>query len=175
LFSYDTDREAFLGMLAHAVNRFELGCVAYCLMGNHYHLLVQTPDERLSQALQQLNGGYSRHFNLVHGRGAHLFRNRFLDLLIEDEQHLLAACRYLAHNPVRAGLCGEPADWPWSSYRASAGIDPAPAFLAEGVLRGVFGAASSWRERYRDFIDQAPPPVDPSPGKDRHTFATVTP
>jgi putative transposase len=155
LFVHDADREAFLDRLGLLVETFELGCVAYCLMGNHYHLVVQTPDGRVSMALKQLNGGYSRHFNRVNGRSAHLFRNRFLARLIEGEPYLLAACSYVAHNPVRAGLCGEPADWPWGSYRASVGVDQVPGFLSESLLRDVFGGDAGWRARYRDFVEQS--------------------
>ena len=160
--------------LAPLVERFELGCVAYCLMGNHYHLIVQTPDGRLSVALQQLNGGYSKHFNSVYGRSAHLFRNRFLAQLIDSEPYLLAACSYVAHNPVRAGLCREPAEWPWASYRASVGIDPVPAFLNESILRDLFGGDPSWRVRYRAFVEQATPSTHSATGETDTLLAQPT-
>jgi putative transposase len=152
LFLFDSDRLGFLDRLAVVVERYELVCIAYCLMGNHYHLLVQTPDGRVSSALQELNGGYSRHFNRVHGKSAHLFRNRFFAQEVEDEAYLLIACRYLAYNPVRAGLCRDPADWPWSSHRATAGLDPSPAFLSETLIRDACGGQPNWRQRYRDFV-----------------------
>ncbi len=162
LFLFDQDREEFLERLGRTVERHELPCLSYCLMGNHYHLIVQTPDARLSKALQELNSGYSRRFNRVHERNAHLFSNRFLAQLIATEPHLLMACRYVARNPVRAGLCGEPSDWPWSSYRANAGIDPVPPFLNEAALLDAFGPGSRWRVRYRDFVELSaeanPPP-----------------
>jgi putative transposase len=161
LFLFDTDREEFLERLGQTVERHELSCLAYCLMGNHYHLIIQTPDARLSRALQELNSGYSRHFNRVYKHSAHLFRNRFLAQLVATEAHLLVACRYVAHNPVRAGLCGNPYDWPWSSCRANAGIDPPPHFLNETILRDASGHGSSWRTRFRDFVelsDAAKPP-----------------
>jgi putative transposase len=156
LFLFDADREAFLQRLGSEVARFELGCVAWCLMGNHYHLIVETPDESLSVALQRLHGGYSREFNRAYGRRAHLFRHRFGSRLIEDEPDLLGVCRYLAYNPVEAGFCREPSEWPWSSFRASAGLVPAPTFLNERLLCEVFGRDRKWRARYRDFIEQQP-------------------
>ncbi|HWB23141.1 MAG TPA: transposase [Gaiellaceae bacterium] len=154
LFSFDGDRSTFLERLTSIVERYELACVAYCLMGNHYHLVVQTPDSRLSRALQELHGGYSRHFNRVHGRSAHLFRNRFLARLIDGDAYLLAACRYVARNPVRAGLCGRASDWPWSSYRATAGLVPTPPLLSESLLRDACGGTANWRKRYQDFVEQ---------------------
>ena len=130
-------------------------------MGNHYHLLIQTREQGVSRAFQELNGGYSRHFNRSHGRSAHLFRNRFLAREIDDEAYLLTACRYVAHNPVRAGLCGDPADWPWSSHRATAGLDPTPAFLNDTLIREACGNQPNWRLRYRDFVSEAVgPPVE---------------
>ena len=152
LFVYDADRRAFLERLAEVVARYELSCLSYCLMGNHYHQIVQTPDERLSAALKDLHGGYSREFNRTHSRRSHLFRNRFFAELIDDDAYLLQACRYVVLNPVRAGLCREPSDWPWSSYRSSAGIDPAPRFLSESLLRDACGGGENWRARYRDFV-----------------------
>ncbi|MGD0167040.1 MAG: transposase [Gaiellaceae bacterium] len=163
LFLYDEDRRAFLRRLGLIVERFELRCLAYCLMGNHYHLIVQTPDSRLSKAVRDLNGAYSRDFNQRHGYVAHLFGNRFAARLIDSESHLLMACRYVAHNPVKAGLCREPSEWPWSSYRASAGIDHLPSFLNDSALGDAFGPGSRWRARYRNFVDLAEV-VDPPPG-----------
>jgi hypothetical protein len=122
-------------------------------MNNHYHLIVRTPDQRLSKAMQQLNGGYSKTVNSIHGRSAHLFRNRFMAQLIDDDEYLLTACRYIAHNPVRAGLCDEPSGWRWSSYRASVGIQPAPRFLDEHLLGSVVGGGDGWRCRYREFVE----------------------
>lgn len=158
LFVFDDDRIAFLDRLWKAADRHELGCIAYCLMGTHYHLIVQVPDARISKALQELHGGYARHFNLVHGRTAHLFRHRFFARLVDTDSYLLTVCRYLAHNPVLAGMCGRPADWPWSSHRATAGLVSAGSHLRETALREAFEGGRHWRARYRDFVD-APGPV----------------
>jgi REP element-mobilizing transposase RayT len=153
IFRHDPDRELFLDQLEKTLDRYRLPCLAYCLMTNHYHLVVLTPDQRLSKAMQELNGGYSRRFNSIHGRSAHLFRNRFMAQLIDSDSYLLTACRYVAHNPVRAGLCITPPEWKWSSYRASAGIGPTPRFLDERQLRDAIGGGDGWRRRYREFVE----------------------
>jgi putative transposase len=132
-------------------------------MGNHYHLIVQTPDQRLSKAMQQLNRDYSRRFNTIHGRSAHLFRNRFMAQLIDSDPYLLMACRYVAHNPVRVGLCDVPSDWKWSSYRANVGIEKAPRFLDERLIGGMLGGGERWRDRYRELVEDTDP-VTPPPG-----------
>ena len=170
LFLLDAHRIAFLERLADVVERYELACVAYCLMGNHYHLLVQTPDARLSRALQRLNGGYSRAFNAAQNRSAHLFRNRFFSRHIDGDPYLATACRYIVRNPVRAGLCRDPAEWPWSSHRATAGLEPPPRFLSEVLIRAAFGADSAWRERYRDFVDAPGTGEERTPELDTHAI-----
>lgn len=159
MFLFDPDRFAFLERLAAVVERYELTCVAYCLMGNHYHLLIQTPDGRVSAALQELNGGYSREFNRTHERSAHLFRNRFFARPVEDEPYLLTLCRYLAHNPVRADLCRDPVDWQWGSHRATAGHTPTPPFLNDTLIRDACGGGPNWRQRYRDYVTEPLPPA----------------
>lgn len=161
VFRLDKDRELFLDRLQLMVERYRLPCLAYCLMDNHYHLIVITPDARLSAAMQELNGGYSKRFNATHGRSAHLFRNRFMAQLIGDDSYLLTACRYIAHNPVRAGLCQEPSAWKWSSYRATVGIGPAQRFLDERLLAGALGGGDRWRDRYREFVEADGPVVPP--------------
>lgn len=153
IFRLDEDRERFLERLQLTVERYRLPCLAYCLMDNHYHLIVRTPDARLSAAMRELNGGYSKQFNAIHRRSAHLFRNRFMAQLIDSDSYLLIVCRYVAHNPVRAGLCQEPSTWKWSSYRATVGIDPARRFLDERILAGALGGGDRWRDRYREFVE----------------------
>jgi len=125
----DADREAFLDVLTRVVERFHWLCHAYCLMGNHYHLLVETLEPTLSRGMRQLNGVYTQRFNRRHGRAGHLFGGRFKAILVEREAYLLELCRYVVLNPVRAGLVRAAKDWPWSSYRATAGLAEAPPFL----------------------------------------------
>jgi putative transposase len=155
LFLDDNDRVTFLERLALIVARFELALAAYTLMGNHYHLLVATPDARLSQAIQQLHGWYARRHNKSHSRGAHLFRAHFFAREIRSDDDLLSTCRYVAHNPVAAGLCETPFDWPWSSVAATAGLAPPAIPLETGPIRAALGDRPDWQTHYRYFI--APP------------------
>jgi putative transposase len=147
LFLDDHDREHFLDRLAITCERFELGLHAYTLMGNHYHLLLSIPDARLSRALQWLHTAYSRDHNRRYGRGAHLFRAHALARLIESDEDLVGSARYLARNPVEAGLVRDPLDWPWSSARTHAALAPPRVPLSEDALEAAFGGAS-WRRNY---------------------------
>ena len=155
LFVNDQDREDFLERLAATWERFELALLSYVLMGSHYHALVRIPDARLSQALQRLHSEYSRWHNRRHRRSAHLFRAHAMTREIGSDAQLVAACRYLAKNPVEAGLVEHPLDWPWSSTRAHAGLERPQIPLAEGDLRAAFGDGESWRERYRIQLETA--------------------
>jgi putative transposase len=152
LFLDDSDRITFLERLALIVARFELALTAYTLMGNHYHLLVATPDARLSEAIQQLHGWYSRRHNRTHARSAHLFRAHFFAREIKSDADLLATCRYLAHNPVAAGLCETPFDWHWSSVAATAALAPPAIPLDTGPIRAALGDRPDWQTHYRTFI-----------------------
>jgi REP element-mobilizing transposase RayT len=153
LFLADTDREEFLERLAAIWAYFDLGLISYVLMGNHYHALVRIPDARLSQALQHLHTEYSRWHNRRHGRSAHLFRAHAMTKEIASDRQLVAASRYLALNPVVAGLVQDPLAWRWSSARTHAGLEQAPIPLAEDDLRAAFGNGDDWRERYRSTIE----------------------
>jgi putative transposase len=155
LFVTDRDRQDFLERLAAICERFELALLSYVLLGNHYHALVRIPDARLSRALQRLHTEYSRWHNRRHGRSAHLFCAHALTREITSDRQLVAACRYLALNPVEAGLVDDPLDWPWSSARAHAGLERPRIPLAESDLRAAFGGDGSWRERYRAQIQGA--------------------
>jgi REP-associated tyrosine transposase len=148
------DRWSFLGILSEIVDAYEWRCKSYCLMGSHYHLIVETPKPNLSLGMQQLNGTYAQRFNGRHGRRGHLFGSRFYSVLVKSEEHLLAALRYVARNPVKAGLCAQPTDWRWSSYRATIGLEPALRLLdVEGVL-GLFGLRRhAAREQLARFVE----------------------
>src|SRR5207244_3446281 len=117
LFFDDADRDRFLGIFHRAACRSAWRTLAYCLMTNHFHLVVETPDPTLSSGMHYLNGLYARRFNERHGFEGHLFERRFAAAVIGDDAHLAEVLRYVAFNPVRAGLCDHPADWPWSSFR----------------------------------------------------------
>lgn len=130
IFFDDDDRVAFLDILAQVVERYGWICHAYCLMTNHYHLLIETPNANLSRGMRQLNGIYTQATNRRHDRTGHLLQGRFKSILVEKESHLLQLARYVVLNPVRARMVRSPRDWKWSSYRATAGqVDP-PEFLS---------------------------------------------
>jgi putative transposase len=153
LFQYDSDRVDFLECLTRVVRRHRLACIAYCLMPNHFHLVVQTPHGDLSDAMKALNGRYSVRFNRRYQRDAHLFKNRFGAVHQSSEAQLLWTLRYAVHNPVRAGLCADPSEWPWSSYRASVGDVSPPPFLAIGRLLSYFGDPPELAmARLREFV-----------------------
>ncbi|MCR4404247.1 MAG: transposase [Candidatus Acetothermia bacterium] len=149
----DADREAFLDVLAQAVERFHWLCHAYCLMGNHYHLLVETLQPTLSRGMRHLNGVYTQWFNRRHQRVGHLFQGRFKAILVEKEAYLLELCRYVVLNPVRAKLVRAANGWPWSSYRATAGLAEPPPFLTTDWVLGQFSEdREEAQRRYRRFV-----------------------
>ena len=149
----DTDRRTFLALLAHVVDRYGWRCHAYCLMDNHYHLLVETPRPNLSQGMRQLNGRYTQAYNRRHHRVGHLFQGRFKAILVEKDAHLLELCRYAVLNPVRAQAVPHPQRWAWSSYGATAGETEAPAWLTTDWVLGQFGArVHVARQRYQAFV-----------------------
>jgi putative transposase len=153
IFKFDSDRIDFLGCLERVVLRHELTCFAYCLMPNHFHLVVETPDERLSHAMKTLNGRYALRFNRRYGCDAHLFKNRLGAIRQKTEAQFFWSLRYTVRNPVDAGLCAEPGEWPWSSYLASAGVVPAPAFLGIRRLLACFSdTPESAMARYRTLV-----------------------
>ena len=160
LFLYDHDREDLLDYAATVAERYELECLAYALMTTHYHFLFRTPDKQepvLSNALRDLNGTQSRRFNRRHGREAHAFRNRFRAVLQETSEQLLWTARYIVRNPVEAGLCGHPAEWPWTSYRATAGLETPLPFLSFRELLLLFGSTvEAARSRYVEFVRAEP-------------------
>ncbi len=117
----DQDRENFLFILDKVNKRYHWLCHAYCLMDNHFHLLIETPDGNLSIGMRQLNGVYTQAFNKRHRRVGHLFQGRYKAILIQKDSHLLEVCRYVVQNPVRAGLAEDPGQWRWSSYRCHGG------------------------------------------------------
>lgn len=154
----DRDRELFLGLFAGVSKVLGWRCHTFCLMGNHYHFIVETPEANLAEGMVRLNGQYARAFNGRHGRGGHLFERRYGSVLIERESHLLEACRYVVLNPVRAGLCDTADDWRWSSFRATAGLAGVPSFLVVDWLLEQFardGIAA--RDQYIAFINQGSP------------------
>ncbi len=155
VFFTDTDRQLFLDTLAGVVSRYSWICHAYCLMANHYHLLVETPKGNLSLGMRQLNGIYTQAFNRRHKRVGHLFQGRFKAILVERESYLLELCRYIVLNPIRVKGNLKAGAWKWSSYRATAGLAPAPGFLHTDWLLGQFGKnRAQAQKRYREFVKE---------------------
>ena len=153
VFFTDTDRELFLDTLSQVVSRYGWICHAYCLMANHYHLLVETPKGNLSLGMRQLNGMYTQSFNRRHNRVGHLFQGRFKAILVEKESYLLELCRYIVLNPVRVKGKGEIGGWKWSSYRATAGLASVPEFLSTDWILGQFGKnRAKAQKQYRTFV-----------------------
>ena len=162
IFVDEADRSGFLDAFGDAVVRFGWLCHAYCLMDNHYHLLIETPVANLARGMRQVNGVYTQRFNRRHGRAGHLFQGRYSAILVERDSYLLELSRYVVLNPVRAGMIDRPDAYAWSSCGATLGLTPAPDFLTTDWLLGQFGKRrGTARERYRRFVDDG---VDaPSP------------
>ena len=125
VFRDDGDRVGYTQMLAATVARFNWLCLGYCLMGNHVHLLIETPDANLGCGVQWLHSTYVRAFNKRYRRDGHLFRARHVAEPVMREAHLLQLCSYIPFNPVRAGFCSDPAEWRWGSHFSVARGEPA--------------------------------------------------
>ena len=153
IFEDDQDRQEFLTILEQVITRFNWTCYAWCLMDNHYHLLIQTPDGNLSKGMRQLNGVYTQASNRRHRHVGHLFQGRFKAILVDRDAYLLELARYVVLNPVRAGMVKKPANWKWSSYRASVGLEPsAPWLSADGLLALFAKRRSLAQQRYAQFV-----------------------
>ncbi|MEZ5318993.1 MAG: transposase [Vicinamibacterales bacterium] len=168
IFLDDRDRRTFLATLDETAARFDWRVWAYCLMANHYHLLVQTMRPTLSRGMRDLNGAYSQGFNRRHDRVGHLFQGRFKSLLVDGDRHLHQVARYIVLNPVRAGLCATPEQWRWSSYRAQAGLASGPNCLAANdALRHFDRDRRVARAAFRRFVIAGAGASDPAAGATR--------
>lgn len=134
IFSDDHDRATLMRILGDAMLRFDGQILAFCLMGNHYHLVLCTRRANLSQLMRHLNGVYTQYFNHRHTKVGHVFQGRFKAILVDSDTYLLEVCRYVDLNPVRAGLITEPTAWRWSSYRMHLGIEKPPTWLDSTAL-----------------------------------------
>jgi putative transposase len=152
------DRFRFLHRLEEVVAGFGWLVHAYCLMPNHFHLVIQTPEPNLSAGMHRLNFLTAQSFNRRHDVDGHLFQGRFKSPLVESETHMIELSRYVVLNPVRAGLVRHPADWRWSSYRAAVGLSPRPPFLTLDLVLGYFaGDVAIASKAYGDFVLAAVP------------------
>jgi REP element-mobilizing transposase RayT len=157
IFLEDRDRRLILRILSDVVARYRWVCHAYCLMTNHFHLLIETPEANLSRGMRQLNGLYTQRFNRAHERVGHILQGRFGAVLVERDAHLLELARYVVLNPVRAGLVAIAEAYPWSSLRATIGLAPAPGWLSTGALLARFGSRARYLEFVHEGVGQASP------------------
>ena len=154
IYKDDEDREAFLYALQRVNKKYNWLCHTYCLMNNHYHLVIETPDGNLSKGMRQLNGMYTQIYNRRHHRVGHIFQGRYKAILIEKESHLLEVCRYVVLNPVRAKAVEKPEIWQWSSYRGTLGMErPHPCLTTDWVLGQFDKKKSRPDRRYREFVE----------------------
>jgi putative transposase len=153
IFLDDEDKTLFLSKLERATERYGFLFHSYCLMDNHYHLLLETPNANLSLGMQRINGDYTQAFNRRHRRVGHLFQGRFKAVVVEKERHLLELCRYIVLNPVRAKMVEDPKDWPWSSYLSIVGQASRPSFLFIDWILAQFGKKiGTARRQYKKFV-----------------------
>lgn len=151
IFEHDADRETFLDSLAEAVERAALEVHAYCLMSNHFHLLICSAEGRLPEGMQYLAGRFTRMINVRVTRDGPLFRGRYASVGIKSDAHLVQALRYIHLNPVAAGMTPTPEAWRWSSAAAYLGSVGPPAWLKTNYVLDLFGPRDHL-ESYRDFM-----------------------
>ena len=155
IFKDQGDQKIFLNILTQVNKRYKWHCHAYCLMNNHYHLVIETEEATLSKGMRQLNGVYTQAYNGRHERVGHLFQGRFKAILIEKETYLLEVCRYVVLNPVRAKTAQRPDAWEWSSYCGTAGNQkPHPCLTVEWILAQFGTSGTEARRRYRKFVQE---------------------
>jgi len=165
IYQDDVDRSAWLEVLALVCKRHRCIIHCFCQMTNHYHLLVETVEENLSQAMRQLNGLYTQKYNRRHRLVGHLFQGRYKAILVQKESYLLELSRYIVLNPVRAKMVTSPLDWRWSSHRYFSGDDSPPAWLERDWLLGQFsGTHTTAISAYQAFVlagvDKASPLIE---------------
>jgi REP element-mobilizing transposase RayT len=153
IFLNPADINKFFRLLAEASERYAVEVHAYCLMGNHYHLLMRTREANLPDAMRHIDGVYTQAFNRAHGRDGPLLRGRYRAITVQADRHLVCASRYIHINPVDAGEVHLPEQWPHSSYRAYLGADDQPPWLHTSMILDWFGPVGS-RARYRAFVEE---------------------
>ncbi len=155
IYEDDKDCQLFLDLLGKVIVEWNWVCHAYCMMGNHYHLFLETPDGNLAKGMRQLNGVYTQLSNRRHQRVGHLFQGRYKAILVDRDEYLLELGRYVVLNPVRARLVKRVEDWPWSSYRSMVGEARNPGWLATDALLAQFGNTKvTARRNFRRFVSE---------------------
>lgn len=157
IYADDHDRQRFLLLLGAAIRGYAWRCLSYCALTTHFHLLLQTPEPTLSRGMQWFGSRYARYFNDRHGTFGHVFQGRFGAKLVQTDQHMWATARYIARNPVDAGICPEPRDYRWSSHAAVIRGAP-PSWLDHGALLGYFRSSGPDPESaYRAYVEGSDP------------------
>lgn len=151
IFLDDLDRQRYLSLLGRSVRQRRWNALAYCLMSNHLHLLIETPERNLAVGMHRIQSPYAHTFNKRHHRTGHLFESRYGAVRVETNEQLLIVLRYIARNPVAAGVVADPATWRWSSHRAMVGLARPPSWLASDRLRTLLagwsgGAGGAYEE-----------------------------
>jgi REP element-mobilizing transposase RayT len=154
LYVDDADRRHFLAIFAEVIERYEWTCFGFALLGTHDHLLFRTTHANIAVGMHELNTRYATAFNGRYSRPGHLFRSRYGSKVVDSPGYLVSCLRYIARNPVEAGLCRSPADWPWSSYPSLVRAGPRWPFVAEAEVLGLFGEdRGAAIDRLRDFVE----------------------
>ena len=155
IYKDDDDRRLFLKLLGNTCERHDWVCHAYCLMDNHYHLLIETLTPSLSKGMKYLNGTYTQAFNRHHHCVGHIYQGRFKAILVEKDSYLMELSRYIVLNPVRAGMVRSAKDWKWSSYRSTAGLIEQESWLSTDWLLSIFSKRRKQAQlSYREFVKQ---------------------
>lgn len=167
IFRGSRDREKFLDYLEMAMEKFSLKIYTYCLMTNHFHILLETRLPNLSQAIQWVNVSYAVYFNRKYKRSGHLFQGRFKSILVDADEYLKQVSRYIHLNPVRANLVEHPDEYRWSSYSAITGKTEEPEWLESAWLLSLFGNKKKQaRVNYKKFVEEASPDDLKDPARD---------
>jgi putative transposase len=157
IFLDDLDRLGILRLLRDAQDDMHFKLCAFCLMGTHYHALIETRSGDISHRMKRVNGLHALRFNKAHGYRGHLFDDRFRARAIRDEWHLYECVRYLALNPVKADLCDRPEQWRWGSFAIAVGTAPAPPFFdASWTLRLFSEDDEAARRQLASFVAYEP-------------------
>ena len=153
IFKSKRDREKFLEYLNSASQRYSAVIHAFCLMDNHYHLLLETPLANLPQIMRHINGAYTTYFNIKRSRSGHLFQGRYKAILVQKDEYAKELTRYVHLNPVRARMVKAPGDHDWSSYNAYVGATEAPGWLYRDFILAYFGKQTAKAQMgYRNYV-----------------------
>jgi len=153
VFTCKQDYKVFVELLQETVEKWNLRVSSYCLMPNHYHLFVQTPDSNISRCMRHIDGVYTQRFNRAHGYDGQLFRGRYKAMLVDASTYMLYLVRYIHRNPQRAGLVENPSQYLWSSHRGYVSNAKKWDWLHKNVVLGKFGKGKTDQiKKYKEFV-----------------------